>query len=105
MKMTFNKSKRVTIDGNLAVPIPNGFHYGSDGFGGNQNWFYIVPNDYPLELDHIDAKPLSFGITKMPVFAFPESINKKLLDGVKRFLLDNNALQQGEYSGQSGTRF
>ena len=48
MILTFDNSKRVTIDGNLVTSIPKGFHYARDGFGGNQHWLYIVPEDYSL---------------------------------------------------------
>ena len=93
--LTFNNSKRVIIDGDLFTFIPDGFHYAKDGFGGNQNWLYFVPEDYSLELDHIDAKPFSFGIIPHTITTLPELANVDNIDVCKEFLLANNMLQQG----------
>lgn len=93
--LTFNKSERVTIDGNLVTSIPDGYKYAKDGYGGNANWLYIVPEDYPLESDHIEAKPLTFGIVPIPFHSEPKSFCVSDLDACKLFLLQNNLLQQG----------
>ena len=93
--LTFNKARRVTIDGDLVIFIPDGFHYARDGFGGNKNWLYIVPEDYPLELDHIEARPLSFGVVPTTITILPESASVDNINGCKEFLLANNALQPG----------
>ena len=95
LTLTFNKSERVSIDGDLVTSIPDGYKYAKDGYGGNANWLYIVPEDYPLELDHIEAKPLTFGIVPAPFYTEPKPIPVSNLDVCKRFLLQNNALEQG----------
>ena len=68
VKLTFNESEQVTIDGNFVTYIPDGFKYARDGFGGNERWFYIVPETCSLDLYHVEAKPLSFGIVNTPMF-------------------------------------
>lgn len=95
LKLTFNNSKHATIDGDLVTCIPDGFHYARNGFGGNQNWLYIVPEDYPLELDHIEATPLSFGIVPYTITTLPEPASVDNIKACKEFLLSNNMVQQG----------
>ena len=90
-KLTFNNSERVKVDGKLVTYIPDGYKYAKDGYGGNQHWFYIVPDDYSLDLDHIEAKPLSFGIVDLPV-DISSTVNKDSIEGCKKFLIQNNAL-------------
>ena len=89
--ISFNKSERVTVDGNLVTYIPDGYKYAKDGYGGNQHWFYIVPENYSLDLDHIEAKPLSFGIAVPPI-DISATVDKDAIDNCKNFLIQNNAL-------------
>lgn len=95
INLTFSKYVRVTVDGELSMGIPDGYKYSKTGYGGNSNWLYIVPEKYSLDKDHIEAKPLSFGIVPTPFFAAPDPISKNAIDGCKKFLLDNNVLQPG----------
>ena len=95
LSLTFNNSECVPVVGDLVTYIPDEFKYARDGFGGNQHWMYIVPKDYSLDLDHIDAKPMSFGIIPISIGTLPGPADKDYLDSYKEFLRDNNVLQYG----------
>lgn len=91
VKLTFNESEQVTIDGNFVTYIPDGFKYARDGFGGNEHWFYIVPETCSLDLYHVEAKPLSFGIVNTPIDIYA-TVSKDQIEGCKNLLIQNNAL-------------
>ena len=55
----------------LIIPVPDGFHHSLNDEGPNINWIYIVPKEYDLSKNHIDASPYSFGISKEPVSSLP----------------------------------
>lgn len=54
---TFEKQKYANIDGTLQIPIPDGYHYSTDPKEiGNDNKIVVVPEDYPLTADPMDAE-------------------------------------------------
>ena len=90
-KLVFDESQQVTVAGNLVTHIPNGYKYSKEGTGGNENWLYIVPDDYPLEADHVEAEPFSFGIIHIPV-DIQTTVSIDSIEGCKNFLIQNNAV-------------
>lgn len=65
--IAFNHKNSFTLGSSLEIPVPDGYHYIQFGYGLNQGWSYIVPQDVSLHDNHIDAKPYSFGVTTSPV--------------------------------------
>lgn len=61
----YSDNRYATANGEFKLPVPNGYHYSSGDGAGNENWFYIVPDNVPLDSNHIDAKPFSFAITTL----------------------------------------
>lgn len=54
---TFEKQEYANIDGTLQIPIPDGYHYSTDpGEIGSDNKIVVVPEDYPLTADPMDAE-------------------------------------------------
>lgn len=54
---TFEKQEYANIDGKLQIPIPDGYHYSMDpGEIGSDNKIVVVPEDYPLTADPMDAE-------------------------------------------------
>lgn len=54
---TFEKQEYANIDGTLQIPIPDGYHYSIDPKEiGNANQIVVVPEDYPLTADPMDAE-------------------------------------------------
>ena len=62
-KPTYHLNQSFTLDGKLQIPVPDGYKYELNGTGENDQWNYIIRKDVPTSRNHIDAKPLSFGIS------------------------------------------
>ena len=92
MKITFESNQYFLLNDKVNVPIPDGYHFTDSGTGENAGWFYIVPNDVPFEENHIDAKPLSFGITANKIGDFPFDVEK--LEAIKQFMIANGHLDE-----------
>lgn len=65
--VSFKNNNTFAANGTLILPVPDGYHASDNGSGGNYGWCYIVPNNYSLDDDHINAKPYSFAVTTNPV--------------------------------------
>ena len=63
--LSFDDNRFITINDTLQIPVPDGYHYSIDGTGDNKDWAYIVPEDYSLNENHVDAEPLTFAVTKV----------------------------------------
>ena len=92
--LSYTANTYAIIDDKLYLPVPDGYHYKSEGNGVNANWCYIVPKDVPLTANHIDAKPFSFGVTtqsgKIPFDA--ENIEVVKLFFIEKGFLDGNVM-------------
>lgn len=47
-----------SLNGNISVPIPDGYHFQAVGSGDNAMWSYAVPESYP---PHLEVSKLPFG--------------------------------------------
>ena len=83
-KITYKGNNYTTAQGTFRLPVPDGYHYGSDSGSGNENWFYIVPENISLYDNHIDAKPFSFAVTTISLGQIPFDVQKT--DGYKHAL-------------------
>ena len=86
----YSDNRYATANGAFKLPVPNGYHYSSGDGAGNENWFYIVPDNVPLDSNHIDAKPFSFAITTLSVGQVPFDMQK--VEGYGKALVQVGAL-------------
>ena len=86
----YSDSRYATANGKFKLPVPNGYHYSSGDGAGNENWFYIVPDNVPLDSNHIDAKPYSFAIATLPAGQVPFDMQK--VEGYGKALIQVGAL-------------
>ena len=66
-KLKYSEGQKIILNDKLSVPVPDGYHYRLNGTGSNENWFYIVPENYSLDNNHADAMPYGFGIANIPL--------------------------------------
>lgn len=71
--ISFEKKNTIIAAENFVLPVPDGYKASCEGTGANADWCYIVPEDYDLNSDHIEAKPFSFAVAKI------NSLNGQLL--------------------------
>lgn len=86
----YSDNRYATANGAFKLPVPDGYHYSSGDGAGNENWFYIVPDNVPLDSNHIDAKPFSFAITTLSVGKVPFDMQK--VEGYGKALVQVGAL-------------
>lgn len=89
--LTFKSGKTVELQDGICVAVPDGYHYSKVGSGDNQNWAYVVPENYSLSLNHIDAKPYSFGLTPA-VAQLPVETTADKFESFKAFLAGNQLI-------------
>lgn len=85
MKITFKTNQYFILNEKVNIPIPDGYHYSNSGSGGNAGWFYVVPKDVSLEKNHIDAMPLSFGVTASKIGDFP--FDAERIDAITQLMI------------------
>ena len=96
-KLSFNAHRYIT-HGKIHLPLPDGYHSGLRGPGGNADWCYIVPENVPLSAEHIDAKPYGFGISAAPSGSMPFESGK--IESFKGLFLQMGYLSHEASVGQ-----
>lgn len=91
--IAFYHKNSFTHGSGLEIPVPDGYHYMQFGYGLNQGWSYIVPQDVSLHANHIDAKPYSFGVTTSPVSHI--AFESKNIEAYKQVFLSAGHLTPG----------
>ncbi len=86
--VSYAAGRSYSLNGNVSVPIPDGYHLQAVGSGDNAGWSYTVPESYPLSANHIEAVPYAFGISAMPISKYP-NFHSDLLDGFSAFFIQN----------------
>ena len=69
-ELTFKTGKVVKLCEDLYAPIPDGFKPATSEKGENANWKTIIPSGCSENENHIDLKPLSFGVQSTPITKF-----------------------------------
>ncbi len=94
-KITFRSNKRYTFETGLMLPIPDSYHCGY-GKGENGDWRYIVPENYSLDDNHIEARPFSFAVSHTPAMQIPDSAMDYDIavktEGFAKFLVSQGAM-------------
>lgn len=86
---TYNENKTVTVNNDIVMPVPDGYKYVDGGDGTNQNWFYLVPEDFDTSREHVDA-PFTVAISTHEVSSGEIPTEPRLLD-----VLNNNMTMTG----------
>ena len=88
-----------SLNGNVSVPIPDGYHFQAVGSGDNAMWSYAVPESYPPSANHIEAVPHAFGMSGLPISKYP-NFHSDLLDGFSAFLSKTVSLMRAYAADQ-----
>ena len=94
--VSYAAGRSYSLNGNVSVPIPDGYHFQAVGSGDNAGWSYTVPESYPLSANHIEAVPYAFGISAMPISKYP-NFHSDLLDGFSTFFIQNGFFDESIY--------
>lgn len=94
--VSYAAGRSYSLNGNVSVPIPDGYHFQAVGSGDNAGWSYTVPESYPLSANHIEAAPYAFGISAMPISKYP-NFHSDLLDGFSAFFIQNGFFDESIY--------
>ena len=94
--VSYAAGRSYSLNGNVSVPIPDGYHFQAVGSGDNAGWSYTVPESYPLSANHIEAVPYAFGISAMPISKYP-NFHSDLLDGFSAFFIQNGFFDESIY--------
>ena len=94
--VSYAAGRSYSLNGNVSVPIPDGYHFQAVGSGDNAMWSYAVPESYPLSANHIEAVPYAFGISAMPISKYP-NFHSDLLDGFSTFFIQNGFFDESIY--------
>lgn len=94
--VSYAAGRSYSLNGNVSVPIPDGYHFQAVGSGDNAMWSYTVPESYPLSANHIEAVPYAFGISAMPISKYP-NFHLDLLDGFSAFFIKNGFFDESIY--------
>ena len=92
-ELTFKTGKVVKLCEDLYAPIPDGFKPATSEKGENANWKTIIPSGCSENENHIDLKPLSFGVQSTPITKF--DVNR-FNEGVMQFVV-NSLFQNGVF--------
>ena len=92
-ELTFKTGKVVKLCEDLYAPIPDGFKPATSEKGENANWKTIIPSGCSENENHIDLKPLSFGVQSTPITKFDVD---RFNEGVMRFVV-NSLFQNGVF--------